>query len=169
MKRTWFVDLDGVLVDFIQGLDIKGIPYILKEGTWDCLGSNFDYEILDEEFWTNLRPTRWCYSILTALEIYVKRENICLLSTALTAGAMAGKFKWIRHHLNRDFLKRIHFVHTKKYLAGPTHYLLDDADHNLEAFNHQGILYPAFWNSRFALKDDAFVTFYKDLSNMEPY
>jgi FMN phosphatase YigB (HAD superfamily) len=159
-----FLDLDGVLCDFVGGaLLAHGVPwhFIPAPGQWDLasqLGltpNQFWDPLQGFDFWANLAPTDDCAGILTAVESRFGTDPVYLLtSPAHSSGCYAGKFAWVKRHLPA-YLSRLLLVPavSKPVLAGPGSLLIDDSDANVAAFRQAGgwgILLPRSWNARHA-------------------
>jgi len=155
------LDLDGVLANFVHGAcrlhkvvdpydrpenlgkyDIQEILNIPEEDFWKDMG---------EEFWSYLRPMRHMYDILTMLEGYYGRQNICLLTSPVrTLGCTRGKMRWIEEWLpsyKRQFL----IGPMKEVCAHRNSILFDDYHRNIEKFEAAGgnaFLVPAPWNHK---------------------
>jgi hypothetical protein len=158
------LDLDGVLVNFVQGsLDIHGIKmdaemlYSGNEGKWDfvqILGMMQPafWKPMDEEFWAKLDPMPDCFQILELVENRFKRENVMILtSPSSNYGCHAGKIRWMERHLPRHYSKTAGhmFGSRKELLARPNNVLVDDRDKNVDDFTSHGgraILVPRIWN-----------------------
>ena len=149
----WFLDLDGVIVDFIAGIidfwNLKCTHNDIK--TW---GGLYDYfEGTEEEFWSPLPESFW-----ENLDFTPEGADIINLlaphkPTILTAppwtGA-SGKQKWIQKNLPEYFDHGRYLIGPgKDAVAHPGAILIDDADHNIDAWvakGGQGILVPRPWN-----------------------
>lgn len=159
---TIFLDLDGVLVDFVGpalALHRKAIPPrdvrwnfpdqvgIPQEAFWKPLG--FD-------FWANLPWTREGRALLEAVED-IDAPFGYLTSPCQTEGCAEGKRAWARKHLPCRGAK-VFIGSAKHLLAHPGALLVDDHDANVEAFRAAGgkaILVPRPWNTRREETDDA--------------
>ncbi len=154
------LDLDGVLVDFVGGVcDFYRIPdpYLdpSLKGKWDFveaigMSESTFWNPLGEEFWANLKPMPDMENILGIVESVFGRSNVCLLtSPCRNDGCPTGKMRWIRQYLpqySRQFL----MGPRKEFCARDDHWLIDDADHNINAFRKAGgqtCLVPRVWNS----------------------
>jgi len=177
-----FLDLDGVLVDFLVGAHkFHGLPYDINNypyefGRWEnCPPSNSNlsnskfWDSLDEEFWANLDWTEEGEEILSFVEEVFGEKNICILSTpTLSSNCVVGKLKWIQKNLPK---------YSRQFLIGPPKHfcahdkavLIDDRDKNIEDFQFYGgygILIPRPWNSEYKSMYDSFDILYSKLSEL---
>jgi hypothetical protein len=146
-----FIDMDGVIVDFIGGvedwyqLDLSGhMEFGFDYEAMGMTGIEF-WQGLTDEFWQGLKFTPWGQLLLLKLEEF----NPIILSDAARDNA-GGKQKWLKavlpgYHSNGRYL-----LGTPKWaVAGPGKILIDDYDkHCTEWFQHGGdaILFPRRWN-----------------------
>lgn len=163
MAKTIFVDLDGVLVDFVAevctlhnytgpqsdfcGLGASWMERVCgdrkkMEEFWDTTGSSVT-------FWSRLRPTVEYLEILEVCEAAAPGSVGLLSSGACRPEAFAGKMLWVQAYLP---LYRKHlFVGSRKELfAHGDAVLIDDWDENVSRWKSaggHGILYPRPWNS----------------------
>lgn len=144
MKRTAYLDLDGVLVDFVRGafnwhrnhLVYQTAPWNL----WDAMG------LSAEEFWTPLGYGFWSTltwmpdgpRILEDVERIFGDRVLLVSSPRLTDGCMDGKRDWVKNNLPTKWRRRLCLVNDKQLLAHPNAVLIDDSDHNLEVFEKAG-------------------------------
>ncbi len=158
-----FLDLDGVLVDFIKGAhEFHKMPYSMKDypyklGNWDnCPPYNSEivtgefWNAFDEDFWADLDWMEDGRMMLNAVEKTFDQKDICILSVpTLCPRSASGKIKWIQKHLpqySRQFL----IGPPKSFCAHSRAVLIDDRDKNVEYFTMYGgysILVPRPWNS----------------------
>lgn len=156
MKPVIFVDLDGVLCGFVQGvlrhhgrtdIPISSVRWnietqlgITAEQLWGDKG--FD-------FWVNLDPLPDGMELLRLVEGLVGVEQIGLLSSPCdTVGCREGKQQWVNKHLPQ-YRKRLFLGSAKELFAGPTKVLVDDYDGNAQRFYRAGgwsILPARPWN-----------------------
>lgn len=156
-----FLDMDGVLVDFINGAcrahQVHN-PYERdpqqSAGVWDIerlVGMSVDefWPPLGKDFWANLNWMPDGQAILAAVEQKFGRDNICLLTSPCdTDGCADGKLAWIRRHLP-EYRRRYFLGPPKEFAASANRILIDDSDHNCERFGDEGgstILIPRPWN-----------------------
>lgn len=153
-KYQLFCDLDGVLVDFKNGLEkylnAKQIP---KEVT-DELGKShisikdfenrqnkktrkFSYRTIkqnDEEFWTSLTWTKDGQRLWN----YIKKHDPMILSAPV--GESRGKIIWVKTHIGLPENKIILEKNKEKYAKynGKTGILIDDTPEKLTPFKEAG-------------------------------
>lgn len=156
-----FLDLDGVLVNFVGGACRKHRrpnPYSRPEslGEWDCvklIGMAEDdfWRPLDFHFWRLLDWMPDGREILDLVEDTFGPSNVCLLtSPADNFGAVEGKRAWIKKHLP-GYYRRTIFSSAKEFMAGPDRVLIDDYVVNVDRFTEAGglaMLVPRPWNRR---------------------
>lgn len=149
----WFLDLDGVIVDFIAGIikfwNLKCTHNDIK--TWESLYDFFDgteeefWAPLPEIFWENLGFTPEAEAILDLIAPF----KPTILTAPPWTGA-SGKQRWIRKHLPEYFDHGRYLIGPDKdIVAGPGRVLIDDGEHNIDAWVEAGglgILVPRPWN-----------------------
>ena len=165
-----FVDLDGVLVNFVGGLhralglghDPELYPY--KRGNYnmfpDVVTATKGRHTMDSllnacravAFWENLD---WDPRGNRILEILCKHtDDIYLASYPMDYyGSWVGKLKWINKYLPTYNSRVILLTAPKHFLAKPNTILIDDCDKNVEEFAAAGgmsYLTPQPWNSKHA-------------------
>jgi hypothetical protein len=174
-----FLDLDGVLVDFVGGsLAYHGKTIPPREVRWDFpqqvgfagtwVGEFWDP--LGRLFWSSLPWTAEGQDLLSGLEGIVGQSRIVLAtSPCKTEGGVEGKIDWIRTHLPA-YARRFNVCPCKAEFAAPDKLLLDDHGDNVHSWvtggdpdvrvprpwNHRGpaILVPRPWNHRRDETDD---------------
>jgi len=162
MSVTVFLDMDGVLVDFLGSAcklcKIKydyHKKYPFEEGRWAVIE---DMKIPRKKFWAPLGRDFWKnlpwifdgHEILKSIQRDVSNNNIYLCTSPCdTAGCVDGKWDWVKKQLP-GFKKQVIFTQDKSPLAGPRKILVDDGDHNIDAFYDAGgkvVRVPRRWNS----------------------
>lgn len=161
-----FVDLDGVLADFVHGaLNLFHRPpaevmagwkpgnYFIgdalgmdREAFWDRLSGN-------HKFWHCLNPTPDWRLLLKTARTMSAEIRICTAPSSCSTSHY-GKAKWLRHH-GLDPGAECIMTQDKHLLAGPRRVLIDDSDENCERFEQAGghaIVWPQLWNSHHALR-----------------
>lgn len=151
-----FIDLDGVLVDFVAGAKAahgKDIPHRdCRWGLEEQFGLTKDefWAPLDYNFWVNLPWTEEGYLLLSGVETIFGDQVVLMTSPCDAPGGVEGKVKWIKKNLPR-YSKKF-FVGPPKHLAaGPGKILIDDHEVNTDQFvTHGGraLLVPRPWNRR---------------------
>jgi len=164
-KMICFLDMDGVLVDFIGGLhraleipfDYSNYPY--EPGRWDILGDiasrakvslSYPNLLCSTHFWESLSWMADGKEILELVERRFGEENVYLLTTPMpNPQSWTGKYLWAEKHLPQ-YKKRIIITHLQKSMfASENRVLIDDKDQNVDEFMAAGgntILVPRVWN-----------------------
>lgn len=155
-----FLDMDGVIADFTEGVNrVMGIevcPYTNPENFgiynhYKVLGISpkVFWSHLTSEFFENLKKTVDADEIVDYLERRFGRENICILSSPPSdPTTMVGKHKWLYKHFPQ-YGRQFFFGTKKGFAAHKGSLLVDDADYNIKEFSEAGgqsILYPRPWN-----------------------
>ena len=156
-----FVDLDGVLVDFVGGINrVFSLPTEFpppKNGVpqWDWFKHHgiTDEQVNDictSDFWANLKWTLDGHEIFRIITKYIKPENIYLLTCPMpNLESASGKAQWVNKHLPFYNDRLIITRAPKQLLAGSNRILIDDKTENIDEFRKaggQGILVPRIWN-----------------------
>ncbi|HUW48066.1 MAG TPA: hypothetical protein VMW36_04900 [Patescibacteria group bacterium] len=172
-----FLDLDGVVVDFMAGIHkAAGVPYSYNEypyelGKWDILGkigvdSPLGFNLIDKlcstEFWRELQ-TMHDHSIVKRSIISAFGSDVWDAKTLLTTsmpnpGTPSGKMLWLQEHRMADDLIMTSWKTPKSIIAGPGRLLIDDCDKNINEWRANGgfgILVPRPWNSLHSLTGDS--------------
>jgi 5'(3')-deoxyribonucleotidase len=156
-----FLDLDGVLVDFIGAAlrlhsreDFFETPS--NRGLWDIeelvAGSKrkFWAPLDGPKFWSSLEKLPESDQIVHWCAEKVGEENVAILTTPSSSPyCIPGKQQWLRKYYPQ-FSSRTIFTGAKEFLAAPGKFLVDDRDLNVEKFNKAGgtgILVPRLWNA----------------------
>lgn len=161
-----FVDMDGVLVDFVGGVSrMLGIEYPAKYGEigpWD-IGKAFGVDPddiwprLQFLFWSNLDPLPWCIDLLMMCELAVGMGNVSILTTQCGSEfCSSGKENWVRERLPKRFLESIIITKDKHLVAARDRILIDDNEENIDAWNMAGgfgVLFPAPWNRYYPVEN----------------
>jgi 5'(3')-deoxyribonucleotidase len=163
MPKQCLLDLDGVLLDFVKAAHAwYGIPYEYEDypyevNRWDILPSGLDNGMTTEQFWNGLTKNFWANvpwmydgkQILKAVEKKFGKENVAIMTCpTLSEECSAGKHLWISENLP-DYSRRFLIGPAKQFCASPDRVLVDDGNHNVEAYRLQGgpaILVPRKWN-----------------------
>lgn len=156
MIKIVYLDLDGVLVNFVSGINkCMGIPentVASIRNWWEKYNVSFEqinsYCTID--FWQNLAWLPDGKEILSVVLDKFPQPNIFLLTTPMpNSNSWAGKFKWIQKHLPLFTKQLIITMAPKALFAGPDILLIDDYDKNIEKFTMaggKGCLVPRFSN-----------------------
>jgi 5'(3')-deoxyribonucleotidase len=152
-----FIDLDGVLDDFVRGaftafgrpLDAETLANV-RWNFWGMLGCDNETELWDvidctTGFWESLVPYPWASDLVAAAE---EVGTVRLLSSpSKDPMCLAGKKRWVNTHF--PALRLLPFGE-KELLAKPGRILIDDNDGNCEKWRAAGgiaILFPQPWNN----------------------
>lgn len=163
------LDLDGVMADFVGGVMKKeGIDpssFVWPEehlGSWDlatALGISTEQMWSGTDtvsFWRDLQPTPEMEDIKQIVIENFGRDNVAILtSPSQSPYSIAGKVYWVEDHLP-EFRKNLLVGSAKHFCAHRDAVLIDDADHNLEAFDRHGgygVIVPRLWNRAYELAD----------------
>lgn len=156
---TIFLDLDGVLADFVGGiclahsrpnpfLDPANAGRYQVDEIWGMAPAEF-WKPCDESFWAFLEPTPEAEMIVELADRLVGEENVCVLTApSENPGCVPGKLRWLDRHfgIGRD---RVLFGSCKHFCAAPHAVLVDDHLGNAERFwmfGGHAVLYPRPWN-----------------------
>lgn len=151
------LDMDGVLVDFAAGiLDALGKSDLADKingwDFWKAIGvteKEFWEPCNHEPFWSNLSWTEEGPRIVMIVYQAVGKENTYLLTSPSRAPrSYSGKAEWVKRHLP-NLQRRLLIGPSKHLFASPRNILIDDGDHNVDAFRAAGgkaILVPRPWN-----------------------
>ncbi len=159
MSAVCYLDLDGVLVDFVGGaLKAHGKTLPPADVGWGFAAS-IGFSGLDDpafwapmghDFWDGLGWTAEGRVVLDQVENLFGDRVVLMTSPCDTPGAVGGKVSWIRREL--PAYRRRFFVGPAKHLAaGPTKVLVDDHDGNADKFVEGGglvVMPPRPWNRR---------------------
>ena len=167
-KLIVYLDMDGVLVEFIGGLHKRmGLPYDTypyKYGEFEMLeeiakakgvGMPELYKQTDDrQFWRDLVWTSYAQDILKLVSEATVPENTFILTSPMARGdAWAGKVDWVLSMMP-EFKRRLIICAAPKHLlAKPNTLLIDDKDQNVDDFIAHGgaaFLVPRPWNSAHA-------------------
>lgn len=167
MIKTIFVDLDGVLVNFLGGLHkALGVPYSYEDypyekGKWNMLTDikRFDdipitfeqcNDCCDASFWQHLDWMHDGRDILRAILTTLGLETVYLLTTPMpNLESASGKMIWVNNNLSICLKRTIITQAPKHLLARPDTLLIDDKDENVDGFRKAGgraLLVPRPWN-----------------------
>ncbi|MCC7423578.1 MAG: hypothetical protein IT428_25185 [Planctomycetaceae bacterium] len=170
-----FLDMDGVLVDFISAaVRLHGHGHRLAEwptGIWEdhsVLGlTPADFwgpiETHGAKFWAELEPYPW------ALELYEQLREIAPVTIASSPNqdphCLEGKVQWLQKRFGRRF--RDFLIGPPKHLmARPGTVLVDDSPRMIREFNAaggRGILFPQPWNDNHPHRQDPLAYVFKQL------
>lgn len=149
-----FLDLDGVIVDFMGGLEREfniTIPVSSIYVGWreivklTHLSNTAFWKRIDLDFWKNLEKTVFADQLLALVDQF----NPTILTKPTIDGA-SGKQAWIKKNMNDYFSAGKYLIGPDKAaVAGPDRLLIDDNEDNVSDWLSEGgdaILVPAPWN-----------------------
>lgn len=153
--RKCFLDMDGVLSDFIGGAcAVHGRNDFVEYDIWKYWGMSeerFWEPLCNREFWAGLERTLEADDIIAAAVRNYDTSEIYILtmpSRFSPEESAAGKLLWIKKHY--PFLADQYILtRDKALLAGPRTLLVDDNDDNIRIFEEAGgrtFLVPRPWN-----------------------
>lgn len=159
--RTVFLDMDGVIADFQQGVyqafnkpyDYKLLPAAYDFwSTWDVVPSRSEVnDICDDSFWANLPWTHDGKRILKAVLDKFSFDQIYVLTVPMpNVESATGKMRWIEKNVPEFYNRTLIGPVPKELLARPDRLLIDDHDKYVDAFKAEGgqaIKIPRPWNS----------------------
>lgn len=166
MGDTCFLDMDGILADFVGGAcraHGRDNPYTMDnpqswgvfdlEKVWGITPEQFWAPCDGESFWDDLEEMPDAQQLYNLAVRTFGLENIAVLtSPSQSPYCVPGKRRWLKKHFP-ELVKKVIFTGAKGFLAGSGRYLIDDRDRNVTEFNQYGgtgILVPRMWNSRFS-------------------
>lgn len=183
VPKTVYLDLDGVLVDFIGGaLAALGVPDAARHELthWNSMdeqaerhglcppgqGNAHVWSTIDDlgaDFWAGLDTLPYGNVLLTHL--LACNVDLCFVTApSRHHDSAAGKVMWLKNNLsnevyrNKPLHRRFALCPTKHLLAAPTKLLVDDRDRNCRLFRKAGgqtVLWPQPWNSATYTKREA--------------
>ena len=147
--NTVYLDMDGVITDFVSGFEQLAIRKGYKknseiyknwsiEGDWGITKSQFWHAIHGEgsTFWANLPKYPYSDSLVNIIKASGK-ELFILSTPSHKPSSWAGKVEWIRLHYPQLISKTILTEH-KYLLAKPGTLLIDDKPENCKKFRENG-------------------------------
>jgi 5'(3')-deoxyribonucleotidase len=162
-----FLDLDGVIVDYVPGIAaFFGMPVDELYGKWPpgvyeichALGKGKDVwaEVWDapETTWSEMPEFPWSRTLFEKCN--ETAETFILTSPINSGTCVSGKVKWIHSFAGRDYRKYI-LTHFKYNCARWDHVLIDDREYNVglwEKEGGEGILFPSHGNRLYQMKAD---------------
>lgn len=163
-KKTFLLDMDGVLVDLVPAVfDFWEVPHEkdeYPEGVFACqdaakvLKPGFDvpseqfWGCLSIDFWKELPKTEHCDEIMTKAVELAGLYNVFFCTFPCTPQSAAGKMLWVEKNFP-GMTSRIIMCREKWALAKPGYILVDDRCQSCRDFRHHGgdaIVVPRAWN-----------------------
>lgn len=165
MNNAIFIDMDGVLSDFIGGVSRllglepaqvlerwpRGEPhgYVAfglqtEDNFWQVIDGKLGSKV--EDFWASLEM---CERAKDLYDLCSDRgPTFVLTSPSRNPASSSGKVRWLQRHFGQRFRSFILTQH-KYLMAAPGRVLIDDWDQNVEKWEKAGgrsILVPRVWN-----------------------
>lgn len=158
-----FVDMDGVLTDFVGQCEIL---FERKLNPWPEPGNYATDKLLGltptefwgkidsmkEVFWTGMRKTSEATQLLELCVRVAGKDNVAILtSPSQNPWCHYGKAMWIKNHFP-SFQRNLLIGACKHMCAQQDSVLIDDYDENVAKFRGAGgsaILVPRPWNSSY--------------------
>ncbi len=152
--RTIFLDMDGVLCDFVgpacEFFQVNN-PYDGKFTGWNFIEElgfreDFFFGRLSSWFWRNLPPMPWASELISLCE---KHGEVVILTSPPAHGveaAVGGKMVWMQRFCPK-YVERMIFTRSKHLLIRENAVLIDDCEDTTKRWGSSGILFPAPWNS----------------------
>lgn len=149
-----FLDVDGVLADFVAGAFRAHGKYLEPESvTWDFykqmgLEPAEFWSVANYDFWRNLMWTPEGPELLKLLEDIAGERIVLLTSPCDTPGSVQGKVDWVKAFMPQ-YKGRLMVGSAKHLVAGPGKLLVDDHGANVDKFREHGgqaVLVPRPWN-----------------------
>ena len=188
MERILYVDLDGVLVDFIGGwMDHYFIMNRKPVTKWN-FGEDYGLDRKDFyksitslpiSFWSNLNPTTWAFELIDRLSEAMGSfgcDKIMFLSHSVSEDCRIGKQLWVNKHFPQlgDALITVSDSRLKANFANENCTLIDDKFQNCRDFAQAGgssFLFARPWNRGMPCEQDAriYFSFSKPLMNVDAY
>lgn len=150
MIQKIFLDMDGVMADFVQGMCNRHHrlhPWLhnpdLQEQdlqrVWGGMSQEVFWSVTDFEFWSTLPKAPFADEIVQASIDLVGVENVAILSapTYHCPGCVPGKFAWL-DRLYPQISWHAVFTKAKEFIARPGVLLVDDFKSNLDKFAAAG-------------------------------
>lgn len=154
--KTLFIDMDGVIVNFINGaLAAHGWPITHEQ--WDCFHKYADLGMSSEEFWAPLKGREFWRGLhpypgaMRFLE-YLRLnhpEFRFLTSPSDDHECYLGKLDWVKNFLAVNPLDYVIPCRDKSVMAC-SNILIDDAHHHEQGWRSNGGLFLGFkqpWNN----------------------
>jgi len=140
-----FLDIDGVLTDFPTAMNAYlGLSIPVSKFNDIDLVDELDMTIpeldakLGKDFWEHLPWLPTGRAVLSTVEKYFGRDNICLFSfPSYNPEGATGKILWIRKNLP-DYTNRFLLGTLKYFCANSNAILIDDKEKNVREFKQNG-------------------------------
>lgn len=154
-KFTILIDMDGVLADFVGGVeeefdvDLTGIDHW---GMWDEIGISPEefWKTIQQNnrFWADLKPYPWARSLINTVDEWAKGDTCIVTSPDRAVSTFAQKAYWVYNHFPH-YNRKLFIGARKELMADDTTILIDDSQKNCDKFKDHGgsaITFPQLWN-----------------------
>lgn len=149
-----FVDLDGVLCDFV-GAACKAHGKCVDDVTqwdfykpWGISKSKFWAPMGGRAWWEKIEAYPWAGDVVSLIAATGLPFTICS-TPCVSPGCLSGKVAWLYKHLGHGCRNYV-LTPKKELLAAPGRLLIDDCDDNCQKWDAAGgesILFPQPWNN----------------------
>jgi len=149
-----FLDLDGVLVDFVGGAFRVHGRKPEPVNTWNFheawgLTTEQFFAPMGYDFWAGLGPTEDATRIVDTIRRHAASRRIALLSSPCqTPGCVEGKREWVKKWFPQ-LLPNLILTSAKHLIAARGSLLIDDSDDNIYKWRNGGgvgFTWPQTWN-----------------------
>ncbi len=173
-----YLDMDGVLADFVGGaVNAHGYLFMKnqlintrtgEEVNWEAGNYNIN-EVLgmsikdfwtplnEDGFWLRLGHYPWAEKLIAYAQNLVGIDNVWIASSpSLSARCAKEKIMWMRQHFPCIPIQNIIITRNKWIYSEEDSVLVDDSDEVLGKWQEQdgrGILFPQWWNSAYKYID----------------
>ena len=164
------LDCDGIISSFHEDCYKIHKPNGVIEEDWTPNEHNFEsvlglskegcFERLTIGWWNDMGRTPWFDELMLLLKPFKDAGKLAICTAYIEQDhrSLGGKVDWLKKHVPDIpfFLGK-----DKHFLANPTSILIDDSNHNSDAFENAGgrvILFPRHWNRNFEIKDSILYT-----------
>lgn len=175
-----FIDMDGVLVDFVRGAltpdELAAYEKISKgkPSLWGFLGiteDEFWQRTIHPDWWFNLPQLPWCFQLMHIVDEHFPNAEVFFLTKPHSApNCIPGKERWISEILGYDAGRVICTKH-KTLFARSGSLLIDDTSWYIGSWNAaggHGILFPALSNELHEFESEAIYFILPQLKELQP-
>jgi len=170
MKPKIYLDMDGVLIDFVGGaLKVHNLTdrNIFIKDYFGGMGREKFWSAINKagvDFWANLEKTPEADELVKVLEFDYGRENILIVTApteSVVEACVAGKKISMKKHFPH-LANQMVFIDNKSLIAHGNAILIDDNETQTDAFVREGgnaVLVPRPWNSAHTSEDENLVRY----------
>lgn len=171
MYMKLFLDMDGVLVNWVRGAhelhnlpwDDNNWPYAIGPDGWDFYKNELAFPSFDTfakdmgyDFWNELEWMPDGKRIIEVCEQIIGKDCVYLLTAPChTPGTVEGRLSWISREMP-NYRNRVLVGDCKEAIAGPKSILVDDWERNVKRWREAGglaVTCPRAWNNLFSWND----------------